>query len=99
MFISSKENIAIDAWHEIRKKFTMLRFFKTFITFMLITVRCDSWLLAIFNSYELCGRPPPLSDPSYDPHLPIRAKISLTQAYFIPANINSVVSIFPSDLI
>jgi len=43
--------------------------------------------------------PPPLSDPSYDPHLPIRARISLTQAHFIPANINSVVSIFPSDLI
>ena len=26
--LSSKENIGIDAWHEIRKKFTMLRFSK-----------------------------------------------------------------------
>ena len=43
--------------------------------------------------------PPPLHDPSYDHRLAIRAKISLTQAHFIPTNINSVVSVFPSDLI
>ena len=63
-------------------------------------------LITVIRGYKLylivmsrVKDPPPLNDPSYDPRLAIRAKISMTQAHFIPSNINSVVSVFPSDLI